>query len=222
MTDAEINNALNSLQSQITSLSGQLSTETHSLALQITDANDDITGVTAKINLLKAEDIDIHEEIHDVSLEVDNHESRINALELEENTYTGRFNTLTNTDTTLSENITQLGDEIHETIHDLSLQLDSQTSRVNTLEVNAEDYDSRFNSLGNYDTYLLSEIEAMDAEHHEELHELSQALDVHTSKLDDLEEFMNGSPNHVVLSESAYESLPNKVYSTFYFTYEED
>ena len=165
----QLNEAVNALQTQVASLTSQLSSETNRLNLHLVDSEASIAQVDAKTNLLAAEDEDIHEEIHEVSLEVDNHEGRINDLEVE-----------------------------------------------------AEQQEIDINGLKEADIDFQQQIDNMDIEHHEELHNLGLAIDGHSSRLNNLEIFEAETPEHVVLSETEYDEMGEHDYDTFYFVYEED
>lgn len=127
------------------------------------------------------------------------------------NTITGRLAVLANEDT-----------EIHQEIHDVAEQVDSNTSRINNLEIADVAFDTRIDNLEEADTDFQQQLDDMDLEHHEELHTLAMAIDNAGTRINQLEIFKAETPEHVVLTEDEYEALGNPDFDTFYFTYEED
>ena len=164
-----LQNAINALQTQLNNVASQLSSTSNSLNLHIIDCVDDINTITGRLGALASEDTDLHQEIHDVAVQVDENTSKINALEV--------------ADVATDE-------------------------RLDDLEAADVDFQEQLND--------------MDAEHHEELHTLAQAIDNASIRLNNLELFEAETPEHVVLTEDEYEALGSPDYDTFYFTYEED
>lgn len=165
----QLNNAVTALQTQVASISNQLSSETNRLSLHLVDSDSDIAQLNAKTNLLSSEDADIHDELHEVEVVVNDNVSRLNGLDL-----------LT----------TEQGADIVQ--------------------------------LQNADEDLQEQIEEMDIEHHEELHTLATAINDHSTRINGLEIFKAETPEHVVMSESEYNQMPEHDYDTFYFVYEEE
>lgn len=165
----ELQNAVTSLQSQISALSGQVTSNNTRINLDLLDKGDSIALLNSKASLLQNEDTDLHEEIHEVALEVDNHEGRINAL-----------------------------------------------------EVGQEGNDLAISNLQQAHLDMQDDMNDMDVEHHEELHRLALAIDNHSSRLNNVEIFVEETPNFVVLSEDDYEALGTPDYDTFYYVYEEE
>lgn len=164
-----LQNAINALQTQLNNVASQLSSTSNSLNLHIIDCVDDINTITGRLGALASEDTDLHQEIHEVAL-----------------------------------------------------QVDDNTSRINDLEVADVATDSRLDSLEAADADFQEQLNDMDAEHHEELHTLAMAVNNSNSRINNLEIFAANSPEHVVLSEDEYDALGTPDYDTFYFTYEED
>ena len=61
----------------------------------------------------------------------------------------------------------------------------------------------------------------MDVEHHYELHLLANSIDTHTDIINKLELKGASIPEHIVVSESEYQTITPE-YGKFYFTYEEE
>ena len=131
----QLNNAVSALQTQVASLTSLLSSETNKLNLHLVDSDSAIAQINAKTNLLDNEDIEIHEEIHDVALEVDNHEDRINTLEITAETQGNDIEDLKEADTDFQQQLDDMDIEHHEELHTLGLALDAHGVRLNNLEV---------------------------------------------------------------------------------------
>lgn len=139
MTDAQINNSIDNLQAQINGISAQVSTEAHNLNMHILDCDADIELVNSKINLLRDEDSSIHGEIHIVASEVDDHESRINTLEVDNEENALKLSALEEADDDLQQQIEDMDVEHHEELHHLGSVLDEHLTRLNNLEIFKED-----------------------------------------------------------------------------------
>lgn len=131
----ELQNSVTALQTQISSLSSQLSTQTNTINLHIVDSDDDISDLSARASLLETEDTEIHQEIHTVALEVDNHESRINNLEVNNQSNVSAINNLEQTDLDLAQDIIDMDVEHHQELHLLANAIDGHTTRLNSLEI---------------------------------------------------------------------------------------
>lgn len=163
-----LQNAINQLQTQVNNISSQVSTNSTNLSLHILDCVDDINTITGRLGALTSEDVEIHQEIHDISVQTDNNTSMIEGLVLQDTVIDGRLDNL-------------------EAGH-ISLEQD---------------------------------LEDMDEEHHAELHLLALAIDNSNSRITNLEIFKEETPDMVVLTEDEYEDLGTPDYDTFYYTYED-
>lgn len=111
--------------------------------------------------------------------------------------------------------------QIHQEIHTVSTLLDGATGRVSTLEVKDTDDDSRFDTIEENHSQLEADVEAMDVEHHEELHNLANEIDIHTAEIQSLQFEVDEFPIHEVMTEEEYEALGEPDPDKFYFTFEE-
>lgn len=152
-------------------ISENLTLQQNQLNLHLVDCEDDINEINIKIAALQREDLELHQEIHNVSDSVDSNTARINVLE--------------------------------------SKDYQNQINQIN-------------NTLVNGDNSLQSQLEEMDEEHHNELHRLADCIDTHSTRLNKIEVVQSEIPEHVVLSESDYNSLAEPEVNKLYFIYEED
>lgn len=162
---------LNTIESRIQMISENLTLQQNQLNLHLVDCEDDINEINIKIAALQREDLELHQEIHNVSDSVDSNTARINVLE--------------------------------------SKDYQNQINQIN-------------NTLVNGDNSLQSQLEEMDEEHHNELHRLADSIDTHSTRLNKIEVVQSEIPEHVVLSESDYNSLAEPEVNKLYFIYEED
>ena len=112
-------------------MSNNLTTQTNRINLHIVDSDAEIALFNAKTNLLDDEDIEIHEEIHDLAQVVSSNVSRINTLEVKSTT----INDLLSADVDLQQQIDDMDVEHHEELHDLADVLSNHTTRINGLEI---------------------------------------------------------------------------------------
>lgn len=128
---------LNSLEQRIQNISDNLSLQTNRLSLHLADCEEDINDINVKIAALQREDVELHQEIHDVAMSVDSNTSRIEAIERKD--YQGQINTindtLTNGDNSLQNQLEEMDKEHHEELHRLAFNIDAHSSRLNHIEV---------------------------------------------------------------------------------------
>lgn len=111
-------------------------------------------------------------------------------------------------------------EKIHQEIHDLASDVETNDTRLKQIEV--------MNLQGQIDDVRESvdidvqqQIEDMDIEHHNELHLLANNIDAHSTRLAKLELKGASIPEHIFVSESEYQKITPDI-DKFYFTYEEE
>lgn len=220
--DADMQQEINVIAGRVDNHEGRIRT----LELDMAEADSSIsalqdadTAFQGQITLLSNS---LHEDIHDVAIEVDDHEGRISALELGITTSGNSISALQASDTALQGQITLLGNTLHNEIHTVAVEVDDHEGRITTLEVGMTNTGDSITLLEGKDEDLQNQITEMDEEHHQELHDLALALDNYSTRILDLEIFKAETPNQVVMSESQYHELGTPDYDTFYYTYEED
>lgn len=114
--------------------------------------------------------------------------------------------------------------ELHKEIHDVAEDVDSNTSRIDAIE--AKNYQGQIDNINNTltdgDNSLQNQLDEMDVEHHEELHQLAGNVDIHSQRINEIEIAQSEIPEHVVLSEAEYEALGEPDTDKLYFVYEEE
>ena len=224
----------------------QLSEEVLRLDTRIDNVSDDLDTLENKVNSLNNDAI--NQRVNDIANVVDSNTSIVNSMDsrikdLENN----KQNLMSSRSVSRSIEISEM-QEIHEEIHEVALAVDnldaSVSPRVTTLENQASNFSSNILNLQNEDTDIRNAMNAMDVEHHEELHRLALAIDNHESRIDDIEthwfnyekeierldnkidasinEIVNNLPKHIVLTKEEYDNLENPDYNSFYFTYEDE
>ena len=112
--------------------------------------------------------------------------------------------------------------ELHDEIHDVAEDVDNNTSRISAIE--NKNYQGQINDINETltegDNSIQNQINAMDAEHHEELHNLANSIDAHTVRLNRVELAQSEIPEHVILTMEEYEALGTPDPTKIYFTYE--
>jgi hypothetical protein len=111
---------------------------------------------------------------------------------------------------------------IHQEIHDVAENVDENTARIEAIE--RKDYQGQIDSINfaltDGDNSLQNQLEEMDIEHHEELHQLAQGIDAHSSRLNKIEIEQSEIPEHVILTIDEYEALGQPDTTKIYFAYE--
>lgn len=160
-----LNEAVSQLQLQVSSIANQLSSNSNSLGLHIADCEDDINTINGRLGLLSNEDIDIHEEIHDVALVVDEHTAILNNLGVDLAGHGDDIEDLQEADESLQAQINDMDEEHHEELHTLALAVDGHTAQINSLELFKAETpehvvlsESEYEALGNpdFDTFYFT------------------------------------------------------------------
>ena len=150
-------------------------------------------SVTRSIEISEMQEI--HEEIHEVAMAVDNLDASVSpkVRTLENQAYNFQFNisNLHKEDNDIWDAMNDMDVEHHEELHRLALAIDNYESRIKYLETHWFDYED--------------EIERLD------------------NKIDaSINEIVNNLPKHIVLTKEEYDNLENPDYNSFYFTYEDE
>lgn len=128
---------LDTLEQRIQNISDNLSVQTNRLSIHLADCEDDINEINIKISALQREDVELHQEIHDVAVNVDNNTGRID--EIERKDYQGQINTinniLTDGENSLQNQLEEMDIEHHEELHRLANNIDNHSTRLNDIEV---------------------------------------------------------------------------------------
>jgi len=131
---------LNDIEKRLQEIEGELAAQTEVIEDHITDCKDAQTALDDKIDMLTQKDEEyyheLHEDIHDAALDVNNNTSRIEALE--NKNYQGQIDTLNDSlDSDVNDLNTQLTDmdvEHHEELHRIANNLDGYSGRLDDIE----------------------------------------------------------------------------------------
>ena len=224
----------------------QLSEEVLRIDTRIDNVSDELDKLDKKVDSLN-NDV-INQRVNDIANAVNNNTSIVNSMDSRiKDLENHKQAVMSERSVTRSIEISEM-QEIHEEIHEVAMAVDnldaSVSPRVRTLENQAYDFSSNISNLQNEDTDIRNAMNAMDVEHHEELHRLALAIDNHESRIDDIEthwlnyekeierldnkidasinEIVNNLPKHIVLTKEEYDNLENPDYNSFYFTYEDE
>ena len=150
-------------------------------------------SVTRSIEISEMQEI--HEEIHDVAMAVDNLDASVSpkVRTLENQAYNFQFNisNLHKEDNDIWDAMNDMDVEHHEELHILALAIDNYESRIKYLETHWFDYEDEIDRIDN----------KIDAS---------------------INEIVNNLPKHIVLTKEEYDNLENPDYNSFYFTYEDE
>lgn len=131
----ELNNAVTALQTQVASISNQLSSETNRLSLHLVDSDSDIAQLNAKTNLLTNADSDIHQELHEVEVVVNDNVSRLDNLDLLTTEQGDDITQLKSADEDFQTQIEDMDVEHHEELHKLATAINEHSTKINGLEI---------------------------------------------------------------------------------------
>ena len=150
-------------------------------------------SVTRSIEISEMQEI--HEEIHEVAMAVDNLDAsvspRVRTLETQASNFSSNILNLQNEDKDIRKAMNDMDVEHHEELHRLALAIDNHESRIDDIETHWLNYEK--------------EIERLD------------------NKIDaSINEIVNNLPKHIVLTKEEYDNLENPDYNSFYFTYEDE
>ena len=138
---------------------------------------------------------EIHEEIHEVAMAVDNLDAsvspKVRALENQASNFSSNISNLQNEDTDIRKAMNDMDVEHHNELHRLALAVDNHESRIDDIETHWINYEGEIDRLDN----------KIDAS---------------------INELVNNLPKHIVLTKKEYDDLDNPDYNSFYFTYEDE
>ena len=150
-------------------------------------------SVTRSIEISEMQEI--HEEIHEIAMAVDNLDAsvspRVRTLETQASNFSSNILNLQNEDKDIRKAMNDMDVEHHEELHRLALAIDGHESRIDDIETHWFNYEK--------------EIERLD------------------NKIDaSINEIVNNLPKRIVLTKKEYDDLDNPDYNSFYFTYEDE
>lgn len=169
----------------------QLSTEVLRLDTRIDNVSDDLDKLDKKVD--NSEMQEIHEEIHEVAMAVDNLDASVSpkVRTLENKAYDFQLNisNLHKEDKDIWDAMKDMDVEHHEELHRLALSIDNHESRINDIETHWINYEKEIDDV--------------------------------STGLANVTTIVNNLPPHIVLTKEEYDDLDNPDYNSFYFTYED-
>ena len=113
-------------------------------------------------------------------------------------------------------------DEIHDEIHTLSDAIDKNRTDIDALQTQSGVQDEKLLDHELRMDNISSNLEDMDIEHHEELHQLRETIDGFSKKLNDVDVYTKEIPQYIILDEEQYENLKTPDNTKFYFVVEKE
>lgn len=128
---------LTNIENRIQDISNNLTQQQNRLNLHLVDCENDISDINIKIAALEREDLELHDEIHDVAVKVDENTARIDLI-IAKN-YQGQIDILENTlikgDNSLQDQLNEMDVEHHEELHRLAGNLDYHSNQINNIAI---------------------------------------------------------------------------------------
>lgn len=217
--DSLNNNAINQRVNDIANAVDNNTSIVNSMNSRITDLENNNQSVMSSRSVTRSIEIsemqEIHEEIHNVAMAVDNLDASVSpkviALENQASNFSSNISNLHKEDKDIRKAMNDMDVEHHEELHRLSLAIDGHESRINNLETHWVNYEGDINDLHEMDAsinnrinnyiysngIIISELQAMDSsinhgmvemdkEHHEELNRIDMRIDNNNSSINSL------------------------------------
>ena len=197
--DSLNNDAINQRVNDIANAVNNNTSIVNSMDSRIKDLENHKQAVMSERSLTRSIEIsemqEIHEEIHEVAMAVDNLDASVSpkVRTLENQAYNFQFNisNLHKEDNDIWDAMNDMDVEHHEELHRLALAIDNYESRIKYIETHWFDYEDEIDRIDN----------KIDAS---------------------INEIVNNLPKHIVLTKEEYDNLENPDYNSFYFTYEDE
>ena len=183
---------------------------------------------------------EIHEEIHEVALAVDNLDAsvspKVRALENQASNFSSNISNLQNEDKDIRKAINDMDVEHHAELHKLAISIDNHESRIDDIETNRINYEVEIERLDNkidssitdIKEYVNNKIDDSIADLKVYVDDVKSDVDNIQYKIDDVSTglsnvtaIVNNLSQQIVLTQEEYDNLDNPDYNSFYFTYED-
>ena len=119
----------------------------------------------------------------------------------------------------LTNTLNSIQDDSQEEIDLLTQENTNHSNQIKAIE--DADYDTQIDELSGKVDAAKESLNAMDAEHHQLMEELSNKVSVQTDKIEETKAMLDGIIRHQVISEEDYRALGTPDDDVLYFTYEE-
>ena len=169
---------------------------------------------------------EIHEEIHEVAMAVDNLDASVSpkVRSLENQAYDFHLNILNlhREDSSIWNAMNDMDVEHHEELHRLALAIDNHESRINNIEKHWLNYEDEIERLDNKIDASIAEMKDYVDDVKVDVDKLQDDIDDVSTGLANVTTIVNNLPPHIVLTKEEYDDLDNPDYNSFYFTYEDE
>ena len=169
---------------------------------------------------------EIHEEIHEVAMAVDNLDASVSpkVRMLENQAYDFHLNILNlhREDEDIWDAMEDMDVEHHEELHRLALAIDNHESRISHIETHWFDYEDEIERLDNKIDASIAEMKDYVDDVKVDIDKLQDDIDDVSTGLANVTTIVNNLPPHIVLTKEEYDDLDNPDYNSFYFTYEDE
>ena len=210
------NNAINQRVNDIANVVDNNTSLVNSMDNRIKDlenAKQDVMSarsVTRSIEISEMQEI--HEEIHEVAMAVDNLDAsvspKVRALENQASTFSSNISNLQNEDKDIRKAMNDMDVEHHNELHRLAISIDNHEQRIDDIETHWINYDGEIDRIDN----------KIDAS----INDLKNEIDDVSTGLSNVTTIVNNLQPHIVLTKKEYDDLENPDYNSFYFTYEDE
>ena len=225
-----INQRVNDIANAVDNLDASVSPKVRALENQASNFSSNILNLqnedTDIRNAMNDMDVEHHEELHRLSLGIDNNESRINDIETHWFNYEGEIESLDNKiDSSISEMKGYIDNNIDASISEIKgyiyNNIDASIAEIKVYIENNIDA-----SISEIKGYLDNKIDASITELKVYVDDVKSDIDNIQYKIDDVSTglsnvttIVNNLSQHIVLTQEEYDNLDNPDYNSFYFTY---
>jgi chromosome segregation ATPase len=170
---------------------------------------------------------EIHEEIHEVAMAVDNLDAsvspKVRTLENQAYEFSSNISNLHKEDSSIWNAMNDMDVEHHEELHKLALAIDNHESRIKYIETHWFDYEDEIDRIDNKIDASIAEMKGyIDNKIDASISGLQDDIDDVSTGLANVTTIVNNLPPHIVLTKEEYDNLENPDYNSFYFTYEDE
>jgi chromosome segregation ATPase len=169
---------------------------------------------------------EIHEEIHEVAMAVDNLDAsvspKVRTLENQAYEFSSNISNLHKEDSSIWNAMNDMDVEHHEELHKLALAIDNHESRIKYIETHWFDYEDEIDRIDNKIDASIAEMKDYVDDVKVDVDKLQDEIDDVSTGLSNVIKMVSNLPPHIVLTKEEYDNLENPDYNSFYFTYEDE
>lgn len=113
-------------------------------------------------------------------------------------------------------------DDIGNEMHTLSNAIDANRADIDELQTQISEHSDVLDEFRTNFQSIDDNIEQLDNDHHEELHQIAQRLDSFYKRLNDVDVYTKEIPQYVIMDEESYSKLKEPDATKFYFVVDKD